>query len=306
MSQSAVVSEKMPQPQHPPAAETSEDAAAAPNAEWIVTTDLLLHRLNVGLGIAGGARGSLTKVAGSVLVSDGDAVTSPAALDDLRLFQIEMTKVVWIAQRQARELEQWQNKITKNPTTSTDDEDDAVSDVNTEQTPQESNTLQDLRDEWHRLQVLQSCFQEYEGMARLVMENGPRGQSESQLHSELKDVSQRIQTVQTELDHAEREFQMRQSQFHHFLTCLQDLKQSMPPLTDENDKKEVVVDLTTRETIDHSIVLTVDDEDDDETPESSQERRQTHKEGTDDDHNDPMQIDEDERRTEDADLYGDL
>jgi hypothetical protein len=143
------------------------------------------------------------------------------------------------------------------------------------------------------------------------MENGPPGQSESQLHSELLDVSNRIQTVQAELDHTEREFRMRQNQFHHFLSCLQDLKQTMPPLNDDDDPddKDSALDPTISNGGSVHNKRPAMDVDDNEAQESSQERRQSCKEG---DHNDPMQIDEHEKQTadgvvnEDADLYGDL
>lgn len=184
--------------------------------ESLLTTDLLQHRLNTGLGIAGGARGSLTKCAVQLLSSGNNDLTtnnnssSKAAtlVTDFRLQQIEMTKLVLTVQRNELELKSIM-----------EEEETAVTSTNSD------GDIKSLRNELHLQRQVQSCLEEYEALAKLTVAR--HAVSEHKLQQDIKKIEVAHAAALTDLQAAAAACMIRQSQFHLLQQCLQDLKQSL-------------------------------------------------------------------------------
>ena len=171
--------------------------------ETLLTTDLLLHRLHSGLGIAGGARGSLTKAA------------SKRSVTDLQLQQIEITKLLLTSQRNATEVAQLENAQQQQQPT-------VVPTV---------KTIPELRSELGRLEQVQSCLEEYEALAKLTV--GRHTVSEHKLQQDIQELESQHARALQELHQLTAAGRVRHAQFHALQHCLQDLQQSLQeqPLT---------------------------------------------------------------------------
>jgi hypothetical protein len=182
--------------------------------EDLLSNAVLLHRLDAGLAISGGARGSLTRCAVQLLTG-GDAAA--AARTDLQLQQIEMTKLLLMVQRndaEIRLLEAEADAEKVNPTGS------SIGDK-----VQVEGTVQDLRDELAMLKQVQVCLEEYEALAKLIV--GRHTISEHKLQQELHEIRAAHESAREALRVAKATCRIRSSQFHLLQHCLQDLKSSL-------------------------------------------------------------------------------
>ena len=192
----------------------------ASNGDDVLTTEILQHRLNAGLGIAGGARGSFARYASQILHKTNENPTTTDPKMDLELLQLEMTKLYLIIQRNKVELEILEK----------------------ESFPETSN--EDLRNELAHLQEVRSCLQEYEALAKLTVAR--HVVSEHQLNLDLKEIEQKTENVTNELQKATLAAKIRASQFHLVQTSIQDLKASLSQpleldpdqLNDNNNKQQ--------------------------------------------------------------------
>jgi len=182
----------------------------------LLTTDLLLHRLHAGLGIAGGARGSLTKCA-----------ASSHSKTDLQLQQIELTKLWLTVQRNAAELKELEQQQAASTTT-----------ASAQAQQQKQPSMAELRSELERLRQVQSCLQEYEALAKLTV--GRHTVSETKLQSKVQQMEEETQKAVADLQQLRAACRVRQGQFHVLQQCILDLQQSLqePVVLQENELEQ--------------------------------------------------------------------
>jgi len=181
----------------------------------LLTTDLLLHRLHAGLGIAGGARGSLTKCA-----------ASSHSKTDLQLQQIELTKLWLTVQRNAAELKELEQQQQ------------AATTASAQEAQQQSPSMAELRSELERLRQVQSCLQEYEALAKLTV--GRHTVSETKLQSKVQQMEEETKKAVADLQQLRAACRVRQGQFHVLQQCILDLQQSLqePVVLQENELEQ--------------------------------------------------------------------
>ena len=211
---SAVSFQQQPQHQHQstkkqPTMTTTTTRPQQSEESLLLTTELLLHRLHSGLGIAGGARGSLTKAA------------SKRSVTDLKLQQLELIKLLFTSQRQAAELTALEQAAQAQRQQQAE---------KTSSTPS-VKSIPELRTELARLEQVQSCLQEYEALAKLTV--GRHAVSEHQLQQDIRAMEVQHARAVQELQQLTAACHVRQNQFHALQQCLQDLQQSLQeqPLT---------------------------------------------------------------------------
>jgi hypothetical protein len=186
------------------------------NKDALLTNSLLQHRLSVGLGIAGGARGSLHKCAMQLVATasksasadDATATLPSLLLTDLSLQQIEMTKLILQVQRNEQELQRYQQ------------ESDAESSVEVSGGNSSSNI--ELRQLLLRQQQVKVCLDEYEAMAALTVSQHVA--SEHSLRFEYDNLERQHAEALRDLDRATAACHIRASQFHLLQQCIQDMK----------------------------------------------------------------------------------
>ena len=202
----------------------------------LLTTELLLHRLHAGLGIAGGGRGSLTKCATTVLrqqQQQGDDADlqqqQQAAITEFQLQQLELTKLFLGVQRNAAEIRQLEEEAqTRNEATTNQ------SAAQTQTTASDNvASLSALRSELARLQQVQSCLQEYEALARLTV-GGRHTVSEHLLQKTVSEMEAQQRQAHAQWRAAAAVGRVRQAQVQCLQQCLADLQQSVVP-QDSND-----------------------------------------------------------------------
>jgi hypothetical protein len=187
------------------------------NKDALLTNSLLQHRLSVGLGIAGGARGSLQKcavqLAAAASKSASQDETAPTTLPsllltDLSLQQIEMTKLILQVQRNEQELQRFQQEAdTENAMD--------VSGAN--------NSNIELRQQLLRQQQVKVCLDEYEATAALTVSQHVA--SEHSLRLEYENLERQHAEALRDLERATAACHIRASQFHLLQQCIQDMKQ---------------------------------------------------------------------------------
>jgi hypothetical protein len=183
----------------------------------LLTNSLLQHRLSVGLGIAGGARGSLHKcavqLAAVASATKGEAATTATLpsllLTDLSLQQIEMTKLIFQVQRNEQELQRFQQEA------------DAESSMEISGAYNSSNA--ELRQQLLRQQQVKLCLDEYEAMATLTVSQHVA--SEHSLRLEYQNLQEQHAAALRDLERATAASHIRASQFHLLQQCIQDMKQ---------------------------------------------------------------------------------
>jgi chromosome segregation ATPase len=149
--------------------------------------DMLQQRLQVGLGIATGARGSLLR---------GQTTLS---VTDVRLAQLELQQLYYRVERQEQECH----------TAAAAVEDDVVS----------SNEA--LRRQLQEVQALHHAYLEYEALAAASMTRT----NTATLHAEYDQLLREKEGLQGELQSVQEKLRMVQTQYHLLQQCLQDLKQ---------------------------------------------------------------------------------
>lgn len=218
---------------------TSGDSRTVQQHDSLLTTDLLLHRLHTGLGIAGGARGSLTKCATSILRDSvkggdggGDTTTNSSSISssitELQLQQLEMTKLFLATKRNAAEIhrleqeQQQQQQVVSMHTTITTDMEQANSNTSTDS---RNATIVDLRNELEYVQQKKLCLEEYEAMAKLIVEG--HCNSTQELKQQIANVEAQQRQADTDLSQATAACKIRQAQFHALQQCIADLSESL-------------------------------------------------------------------------------
>lgn len=164
----------------------SKDASA-------VSEIVLQRRLDAGLAIAGGARGSLTKA------------MMNAASSSAPLLHLEMTKLALIIQRNERLLQQ-QNPLQSEETT-------------------EAASLKEMRSALETAKAQHECWQTYEGLAKAIVEKHVI--SEAQLNEDIDMIDEQHELAKEQLATLKTTVKARVSQCHLLQQCVQDLQQSV-------------------------------------------------------------------------------
>jgi hypothetical protein len=168
---------------------------------------LILHRLQIGLGITNGARGSLQKCTGGLYQKN------PQVVMDLKLQQLEMIKLLLVAQRQEQEI---QNDVLPVP---------------------QDASIRDLYQQWQSAQLIHDGYVEYEAMATIVNHPSHREVSANpttlsstsiqELNDQIQECRRQKQVLTQKMSTLDRALQIRQSQYHVLQSCLEDLKHSI-------------------------------------------------------------------------------
>jgi hypothetical protein len=182
----------------------------------------LHERLSAGLGNPGGARGSLTRCVGRFgrwQASLPDETASIAAAEllerEVEWMQLEMIKLALTWQRQQQEMHRLRDETRT---------------LQLEMAHEES-TVRALRLEAKQAVTTLSCLQEYESLAKIVLQKHPT--SRRSLEQEQRKLQEQMEQTQRNLHTSNAQTRIRQAQFQHFLTALLDLKQSLTETEEE-------------------------------------------------------------------------
>ncbi|CAB9515638.1 expressed unknown protein [Seminavis robusta] len=247
--------------------------------------ETIQKRLLTGCSSKGGARGSLTRCAAKLgalhakLSAQGGSTDQEilTVKDDLkreiRLFQVEMRKMIVMIQSAETELSHVQEQYG----------------VCTTLVTRKQTELQQLRQQATKVARTRSCWQEYETLAKLARQRSPRRVLKAKLEKSNAD----LQKTKKQLYETAAESKVREKQFHLLIQCMLDLKRSLgetveippPPKEEETAKKE---EPTKQEDAKK-------EEEEEATPKKNEEA--TKKAGSD---TQPMQVEEED------DLYGGL
>lgn len=192
--------------------EMSKDDSPNHQIEDLLTPQVLQNRIDAGLGVKGGARGSFTKVVDELQMTE-----SGAPCVHLELFRLELRKLFLIHQRNQREIERLRAE---------------------NDTPIDVSPVSELRAERNRMKTVAACLGEYEALAKVIVEK--HTVSEHALQLELQDLQNRMSTIQEQADEARAAARVRSSQFHLLQQCINDLNSSLEqPLRLEEEEKQV-------------------------------------------------------------------
>jgi hypothetical protein len=247
--------------------ETAEDKPFPPP----LVTETLQYRLDTGnIGKSGGQRGSLTRCAqkygsfqSKLLAKEADAEAIEGSKQDLaqelQLYKLELTKLV-LLQRSLQE----------------------QVDLNQEAEIERESRLEELTREVqesqlqaNRSQETQSCYLEYEALAKLANEN--HVQPSRKLKEQIAQIDEEIKGFQQQETEMDKTLKVRETQFQLLIQYMLDLKRSLTGGDGDEHAKGVP----------HA--QGSDDENDDDEEGAIEEEQPT-----------PMDVDDEE------DLYGDL
>lgn len=192
----------------------------------VITNEILQTRLLAGLGIKGGARGSLTRcVARLGDVQHAAAESQEEAADalqrELEHQQIEMTKLLLTLQRNQMEL-----RVVQKET-----------EACRKQAESERTVVEEKRTELQQQLEVTACEREYDALAKLCANRHPT--SRRVLQQQLGAVTKQCQQTKVELQTSKAQVQVRQAQFQLLMQCILDLKQSLTePLDVKIDEKD--------------------------------------------------------------------
>lgn len=173
-----------------------------------LSEQILQRRLDAGLAIAGGSRGSLTK-----------ALTTPSSAP---LLHLEMTKLALIIQRNESLLQKCREESNVDSTM--------------------NDSMQDQRNKLETAKAQFDCWQTYEGLATAIMQKHVI--SEAQLNFDIAEIDMEYTKTKEKLEKARATASTRAAQCHLLQQCVQDLKQSvdedaiMKEADSENKKQE--------------------------------------------------------------------
>lgn len=192
-----------------------------------LTSKILHHRLLVGLGNKGGAKGSLTKCVarvGAVLRNPEDGTAREAAVRELQHQQLELVKLFWMVQRNQVELETLHSSVN----------------ISKRQASEESVVVQDKRKELRKQLTVTACEREYEALSKVAATRHPT--SRRALQQQLDRVAEQQRETEDAVKRTQKEVAIRQSQFQLLMQCVFDLKQSLQepldvPTGADNDAK---------------------------------------------------------------------
>jgi hypothetical protein len=213
-----------------------------------LTPEIYQQRLSAGLGLAGGARGSLTRTVGKLTHwqqqqqqaaattdnGDGDDNARDNLVRELQLMELEMTKLILMHQRQELELRQAsKNNDSSIGIGSTGSGDDELA--------TNRAAVQELLNQTKQAANTQSCLTEYESLALLAVQRHPV--SSRALQDQFKAVQDDFEATEKALIKATADVAVRNAQFHSLMQTLLDLKQSLTepleqpvvPVTEEGD-----------------------------------------------------------------------
>ena len=188
------------------------------------TPDIYQQRLSAGLGLSGGARGSLTRTVGKLIdwqqqqqqqaadatdQDDGESARDNL-VRELQLMELEMTKLILMHQRQQLEL----REASKINDLSGDDE-----------LATNRAAVEELLDQTKQAASTQSCLTEYESLAVLAVQRHPV--SSRALQDQLKAVRDEYEETGKALGKATADVAVRNAQFQSLMQSLLDLKQSL-------------------------------------------------------------------------------
>jgi chromosome segregation ATPase len=215
----------------------------------VPTPEIYQQRLSAGLGLAGGARGSLTRTVGKLTDwqqqqqqqqqaaeatdQDGGESARDNLVRELQLMELEMTKLILMHQRQELEL----REASKMNDLSGDDE-----------LATNRAAVEELLDQTKQAASTQSCLTEYESLAVLAVQRHPV--SSRALQDQLKAVQDEYEETEKALGKATADVAVRNAQFQSLMQSLLDLKQSLTePLeqttttTEQGDDKALPMDV---------------------------------------------------------------
>jgi hypothetical protein len=188
----------------------------------VPTPEIYQQRLSAGLGLAGGARGSLTRTVGKLTdwqqqqqaaetadKDDGES-SRENLVRELQLMELEMTKLILMHQRQELELREASKMHDRNG----DDE-----------LATNRAAVEELLDQTKQAASTQSCLTEYESLAVLAVQRHPV--SSRALQDQLKAVQDDYEETEKALAKATADVAVRNSQFQSLMQSLLDLKQSL-------------------------------------------------------------------------------
>jgi hypothetical protein len=201
---------------------------ATTTAVMVVPTPAIYQqRLSAGLGLAGGARGSLTRTVGKLTdwqhyqqeqqqqaaettdQDDGES-SRDNLVRELQLMELEMTKLILMHQRQELELREASKRNDRNG----DDE-----------LATNRAAVEELLDQTKQAASTQSCLTEYESLAVLAVQRHPV--SSRALQDQLKAVQDEYEDTEKALTKATADVAVRNAQFQSLMQSLLDLKQSL-------------------------------------------------------------------------------
>ena len=202
-----------------------------------LTTEVVLHRLHAGLGIAhGGRRGSLTRAATSVLrqqqqQGDGgeeegrqhDEAASSGGEDvamEFRLQRLELTKLLLAVRRNEEEI----GRFERQQAASASAAQPPGADGQEGRRPSSGGTAR-LRSDLDRLRQVQSCLEEYEALAKLTV--GRHAVSEHELQRSVAEAERRRSAAQSELRRLSAACRVRGAQVGCLRQCVADLQRSL-------------------------------------------------------------------------------
>lgn len=189
----------------------------------IITTDIVQHRLQTGVGhiSGGGGRGSLTKcvsVLSNVIqhcnnddTDSGSNTIQEQMIRELKLQELELLKLSYIVERNQKEIDLMETCSTSDTTDNNTTDDD--------------NDIQLLRNELRLQQQIQMCYNEYETIATIIIKR--HSISCYTLQQQMEDLDAKLQNVQTQLNSALNTEHVRECQFQLLQHCINDMKQSL-------------------------------------------------------------------------------
>jgi hypothetical protein len=224
----ALLTTVMAPSQQPLAATTP--AATSSSASLVLSEPLLQRRLDAGLAIAGGARGSLTRALHGYNATASTNTSSAAS----QLLQLEMTKLALILQRNERMLEKCRAEEAEvqaaaAAATATTGHSSATTTNNT-------NDITTMRQRLVTARTVHSCWQNYEGLATAILQK--HVVSESRLLADLQMVESQYATTQNALQKAQLTAKTRAAQCHLLQRCVLDLQQSVVEEEEEEEGEE--------------------------------------------------------------------
>lgn len=184
-----------------------------------LTNETLQQRLLTGTGIKGGSRGSLTRCAAKIGALNAKLNAPGGSTDEeilaiknelkreVRLFQIEMHKIMIAIQSADKELQ----TIT-------------LHEQKMEQAvARKHKEVSELRQQAAQEAKTRKCWQEYEALAKLARQRSPRRILQAKMDKMNKD----LEATKKKLYETAAESKVREKQFHLLIQVMVDLKRSM-------------------------------------------------------------------------------
>lgn len=194
------------------------------------SSETFRHRILTGTMIpSGGQKGSLTRcVQKFVLLNQSGSNNDEreeeedkklqSLKQELQLYQMELTRLVLLQQNLEKEIQ----------------ENDTVSKKEIQQQIKElSDQVETTSAEADRARQVESCFLEYEALAKLA--NSKNQSSSRQLRNEIEKIQQQILEYEQQEKKLDQILKIRQSQFQLLIQHMHDLKRSLDDTEEEGE-----------------------------------------------------------------------